>query len=92
MKVGNIISKSDVNDHLGDDEWIEIFPKLREDDLEFTTNVPARHKSYTKVVGLGYKTQSPLLIRLSFFLKTKLALSNVVAKPADGCPAPTAAK
>ena len=87
MKVGKIIAKSDINDHLEDDKWIEIFPNLSEEDLEFAMSVPVRHKSYTKLGSSPYKTQSPLLIRLSFFLKTKLALSNAEAKPLDGCKA-----
>lgn len=53
------------NDHLGDDQWVELFPDGSVRDLMVTTRIPPRHLSYSKHHFL--KGQSPLLVRKAFY-------------------------
>jgi hypothetical protein len=63
MRTGNTVVRDEVNTHLLDGIYIEVFPEGNVKDLKVTTNLHRLWKSYSKYPWRN--GQSPLLIHKS---------------------------
>ena len=64
MRTGQVIKADKVNDHLGLDEWIEVFPSGSVREHVMLERVPKMHKTASRYEFRH--GQSPLLLRKSF--------------------------
>ena len=68
MRIGATITRSRINCHLDDDEYVEVFPQTVHD-IEITRAIPCEHKTCShQPVSVG---QSPLLVRKSYWLSDR---------------------
>ena len=68
MKTGKTVTKNEIEDHLDNDNWIEVFQDGSAEDMLFVQGIAATDRTYSKAIAVEGQP-SPLLIRLSAYVR-----------------------